>query len=166
VGVCLRPWAGSGEWLTEAAEGVRLAADRLGVKVICVPMQGSEDEPVCMAVRNSAMISSDDPRVVKGLIARCGLVVGMRLHSLIFAAGAGVPFVPIVYDPKVASFGDATGLGRGLDINRLTAEAVRDAVIDVWRRRSELAGLLAARSREFADLALESGRLAGQLLAG
>ena len=38
MGVSLRPWSGSGEWLAEAAEGVRLAAGRSGVKVICVPM--------------------------------------------------------------------------------------------------------------------------------
>ena len=164
MGVSLRPWSGSGEWLAEAAEGVRLAAGRSGVKVICVPMQGPEDEPVCMAVKNAAMIRSDDPRVVKGLIARCGLVVGMRLHALIFAAGSGVPFVPIVYDPKVASFAGSVGLGPGVDVSGLSAEAVRDAVIDAWKRKSELAGMLVRNSRECVDLALESGRLAAQLL--
>jgi hypothetical protein len=43
------------------------------------------------------------PKALAGVLAGCDLVVGMRLHSLVFAASAGVPVVGLVYDPKVAS---------------------------------------------------------------
>ena len=32
------------------------------------------------------------------------VVVSMRLHALVFAAGQGVPLVGVVYDQKVSSF--------------------------------------------------------------
>src|SRR5690606_33587188 len=50
------------------------------------------------------------PEIIKGLLSHCQLVVGMRLHSLIFAAGTGVPAVALVYDPKVRNFMNTLGL--------------------------------------------------------
>ena len=37
-------------------------------------------------------------------------MIGMRLHSLIFAACHEVPFVALVYDDKVAAYCEALGL--------------------------------------------------------
>ena len=38
------------------------------------------------------------------LIGRLQLVIGMRLHSLIFAAKASVPMIGLAYDPKIYGF--------------------------------------------------------------
>jgi polysaccharide pyruvyl transferase CsaB len=38
-------------------------------------------------------------------------VVSMRLHGCVFSAAAGIPFIAVPYDPKVASFADAMGCG-------------------------------------------------------
>ncbi len=41
---------------------------------------------------------------------RCRLVVGMRLHALIFACQKGIPFVSLTYQPKNAVFCTAAGV--------------------------------------------------------
>ena len=43
---------------------------------------------------------------IVALIRRMSLVIAMRLHTLIFVAGQGVPMVGVVYDPKVSGFLD------------------------------------------------------------
>ena len=44
-----------------------------------------------------------------GAIAGADAVLGMRLHAVVMAAAAGVPFVALSYDPKVAGFADQVG---------------------------------------------------------
>lgn len=65
-------------------------------------VEGAEIERVSLL--NGAGGSSPDVMRAIMEMGRCGLVVGMRLHSLIFAAIAGAPFVGLSYDPKVKAF--------------------------------------------------------------
>ena len=50
-------------------------------------------------------------------VSVCDGVIGMRLHSLIFASIAGVPSLGLSYDPKVENFQKAIG-GNYIDLNR------------------------------------------------
>ena len=46
----------------------------------------------------------EHPAAMMRETANCDVLVGMRLHSLIYAAAQGVPMVGISYDPKVDVF--------------------------------------------------------------
>lgn len=161
VGIALRPWPGHEQWLDEAARGIVDVCRELGAQAAFIPMQESEDA----AVGDAAPILRHEgiPEVAKGLIARCELVVGMRLHSLIFAAGAGVPFVPIAYDPKVSAFAAEAGAAAGVKIGEPMGK-LSDAIRHAWNERESLSAGLAGRSREFREASLLSGRLAAELL--
>lgn len=161
IGVSLRPWPATREWIDEAARGIAEICDSLGAAAAFIPMQESEDSPIG---DGSIVLRHDgDPRVAKGLIARCDLVVGMRLHSLIFAAGAGVPCVPIVYDPKVSSFASEAGLETTVEIGA-GAEVLAHAVRQAWAQRHAAAEKLAAAAMEFRKRALRCGELTAELL--
>lgn len=83
------------------------------------------------------------PDELLAITAKLDLVVGMRLHSLIFAALAGVPAVGLAYDPKVTSFMNEIGqpslplneagkLIGAIDRSKITA--VKDKLIEAaWR---------------------------------
>ena len=166
IGVSLRPWKEPDGWLAEAARGIRQAADRLSANLALIPMQRPEDDSSCEQVEGGVLIRhSGEPGLVKGLIARCGLVAGMRLHSLIFAASSAVPFVPIIYDPKVASFAAVAGQSRGVELQALTSTAIAEEVVNAWRNRPP-AEALRRKAEEMTRLALQSGRLAKELIDG
>ena len=64
-----------------------------------------------------------------GALSRMRAVVSMRLHALIFAAGQGIPLAGVVYDPKVSAFLRYIGQENFLDLDALTADALK-AMID------------------------------------
>ena len=56
------------------------------------------------------------------------VVVSMRLHALIFAAGQGIPLAGVVYDPKVSAFLRYIGQEVFTDLNALTEENLRTMI--------------------------------------
>ena len=64
-----------------------------------------------------------------GALSRMQAVVSMRLHALIFAAGQGIPLAGVVYDPKVSAFLRYIGQENFLNLDALTADALK-AMID------------------------------------
>jgi len=87
----------------------------------------------------------------------------MRLHSLIFAAGCGVPFVAVSYDPKVASFAESTGMPC-IDVATATSQAVQQALSDCLANREELSERLHGFALETRESALRSARIAQELI--
>lgn len=161
IGISLRPWPGQDEWLASAAHSLAALGEELGAAVAFIPMK----EPDDAAVGDEGIVlrHGGDPRIAKGLIARCEMVVGMRLHSLIFAAGAGVPFVPLVYDPKVSSFSAEADQPAGVEVGDPDPDALVEAVRQAWGERQALAGRLSEKTAEFRRLAAISGEIAAEL---
>lgn len=161
-GLAVRAWGERGGTLDVVAAAARAVAGRLGVRWICLPMHLPRDLNVADAV--AARIGSAatvvrarlSPREMLALIGTLDLLVGMRLHALLFAASQGVPIVPIAYDPKVAALADDLGEPHPLDVSRLgvgdLVRAIENAAADRAARRARL-GAAVARLRERAALA-------------
>lgn len=122
IGVVVRNWEGVGEWLTPIADALDALIDGHDATVRLIPFQtgrGRSESDDLVAMRIAARMSHGDGRSIEGvgagpaelaeLIAGCDVILGMRLHSLIFAAAAGVPTVALAYDPKVAIAMDRLG---------------------------------------------------------
>gem|GEM_PF-2845089 len=88
----------------------------------------------------------------------CRLLVSVRLHPAILAAGAGVPSLLVPYDPKGNHFARQAGLDRfTLPLERFTAEAARDRLDELEHRRDAVVADLEER------LAVLRRRTAGAL---
>jgi polysaccharide pyruvyl transferase WcaK-like protein len=77
------------------------------------------------------------PRQVLGFMSHVEFAVGMRLHFLIFAALAGVPFVPLPYASKVEGLVDELGI-LALPFQDLTMGPLLAHIDRAWDRRDEL----------------------------
>lgn len=71
------------------------------------------------------------------IIKTMNLLVGVRLHSLIFAASAGVPFVAVSYDHKVDHFVESVSMDVACNIDDIDTEILYNEIIKKLENEDE-----------------------------
>ncbi|HHX72250.1 MAG TPA: polysaccharide pyruvyl transferase CsaB [Clostridiales bacterium] len=110
AGFSLRDWGKFRNSLDVVAEAAEYVYKKHGLTPLLFPMGYPADLDILEALSAKLTVphvifrQSHNAREVMGVISRMKLVFGMRLHSLVFAAAAGVPMVGLSYDVKVESF--------------------------------------------------------------
>ena len=113
------------------------------------------------------MISGLNAAELCGILADAELVIGTRLHMLIFAASMGVPMIGISYDPKIAAFLDYIRRSEhGLDLRRIMPGHLTTAAEDVMARQDEIRAELSAMVPALREKARSDCREAAALFGG
>jgi polysaccharide pyruvyl transferase CsaB len=171
IAVCLRTW-NFGADSTFCDREVAVALDDVlaseGGRVLFVPFQSGDDLYVANRVwkqmrhaQNAAVLEQPcSPAMLAGIVANADLVLGMRLHSVIFSLAAKVPFVALEYDSKVGGLAALTGFQEftlpfgGIE-SYVLAGRMRRALDEKERFREVAVDDLRSRARENADIAAE-----------
>jgi polysaccharide pyruvyl transferase CsaB len=94
-------------------------------------------------------------------VAGCDLMIGMRLHALIYAASQYVPMVGISYDPKIDQFLHRLGMTAAASTSSFDAAAVTAEAIRLLDGRETWA---ADKQAAIAQLKADAQRPAAQIL--
>lgn len=98
------------------------------------------------------------------IISAMDIMLGMRLHALVFAAGNAVPCIGITYDPKVKGFMQYLGQDRVLHAGKFDIDAAYKCVEEVMKNKDEIKKSLAEKARELSALAAKNSEIAIDLL--
>lgn len=139
IGVSVRFWEKDRNELDQIAEALKQLASKRKVHIRLLPFHLPSDEEASSYVKQkighlngtgskvSICSNVTDPQMMLLEVSRCELVVGMRLHSLIYSASQRVPLIGVSYDPKIDAFlhrldSEAIGTTSSLQADKLTEE--------------------------------------------
>ena len=119
-----------GTIVTEVATLANWLWKQFSLIPVFVPMQLQNDDAICGAVMQATLaparrIVPDTAADLIGLSAGAQFVLGMRLHSLIYAASAGTPILGISYDPKIDAFCRVTHQTTCVSVDNLDQTVLR-----------------------------------------
>lgn len=160
--VSVRPWPGV-RW-DVLREALRAMVHNGAVcRVLC--LHRAADLQLCRELAETLgaeLVAPSSPQEALRYLADTRLVVGMRLHTLVLAAACGVPFLGLVYDPKVSAFAESLGMAH-LDVERLETRQLLGQITSLWMD-PELPGRLVASVEALRPVARKPARLAAELV--
>ncbi|SDO62298.1 polysaccharide pyruvyl transferase CsaB [Paenibacillus sp. yr247] len=134
VGVSVRFWNEDRSELEALSRSLQeLLAARTDVRLRFLPFHLPSDEVASQFVIDRLGDHGSRVEMVRGIahpqdmlaqVADCDLLIGMRLHSLIYAASQFVPMVGISYDPKIDQFLHRLGMKAAASTARFDANAL------------------------------------------
>ncbi len=169
--ISLRPWREADPDLEkQVAEAADYLRTKYELEVVFVPMQTTRDLPI--AERTAALMKypggvlrdKPAPAELLALVGGAEFVIGMRLHTLIYAARMGTPVIGLTYDPKVDATMDYLNQHYIESARRLNPLTLRRYLDEIIQNHEKICRELTAVSEASRSKAEENVALALSLL--
>lgn len=179
VGISVRFWEQSRKELDALAEGLLKASAELPLHLRFLPFHHSADNEASRYVMQklgqgvekhggTVSICEDALHPLQMLreVGQCQALIGMRLHSLIYAAVRRVPLMGVSYDPKIDHFLKRIGCRPVSSTAALEGDMVAAGLLELlksgeaWKREPLIASLVEeaeAPARQVAQYFLRKG---------
>lgn len=144
---------------------------RIDADILFVPMERDDIRHshgvlshMVAAERGRILHGSYSPQQVLGLMRHFDLVVGMRLHFLIFAAMVNTPFLPLPYAGKVFDLAQRLGVPALRGLEREVEGPLLAEVDRLWDEREQRAEATARRVAEVCEEARGTSKVTRAVL--
>lgn len=177
ITISLRDWTlenAPANWHKEVASALDLFTEKYNASFLFLPFQVSPERPLTddlivsqkvvsymqYAEKTAIFQEQITPEIVNGIISQADLVLGMRLHSLIFAVKEAIPFVGLIYDPKVENLINATNMQEfSLKMPEINAEKLFELLNTAWVKRADIKSQLSKKSISLKKIASQNAEL-------
>ncbi|CVK19481.1 MULTISPECIES: polysaccharide pyruvyl transferase CsaB [Sporomusa] len=167
IGISVREWKEWGHFKQVLSHAADRMIEELGVRVVFIPMQCPDDlgvsQKIAGRMKNKAEVLPGEYTTSEllSLVGNLDLLIGIRLHALIFAAVMHVPMAGISYDPKIDRFLETIGERHVGTLKTVTTDSLMARILQLWderkhpnKQREERITMLRNKAFQNAELAL------------
>ncbi len=143
---------------------------KYGIKPFVIPMQKKQDGEISNYIEENLSVphgicrNGYEPTIMMGIIQRAEFVIGMRLHTLIYAVKMGVPGIAVDYDPKVAAVMKAIEFKYSEKVENIDEEKLCAYIEEIMENRDAISDEIRVKSENFRRLAKKNTEIVMQLL--
>lgn len=172
LGVSVRTWSESDKnFIPKLAETIKKAREQHGLYPVFIPMKHPTDVKIsnelCEAVGTGYVIDRQyGVEDMVSFISSCSVVIGMRLHTLIFSVGNGVPCIGISYDPKIDGFMEYVGQKKFLNAADFDSKKAGEYIKEIMENYEAECDYLCEKSKEMKKLAFKNAKIAADMING
>ncbi len=173
LGISIRDWKKcDGDFWTSFASGIDEICKKYELTPVFIPLKLPDDALISnimkakMSTKSFVLNKSYTSCEIVGIFGECELVIGMRLHSLIYAAACGVPAIGVSYDPKVSGFLDYIGTSTTVDLKEISKNRLIDEADRIFESSEEIKKELAQKIAEFKEKTKETAEIAIEIIRG
>ncbi len=129
------------------------------IKPMVVPMQGLFDRKISESIAEKFSVPFGEsfdgysPKLMMRVIEGAEFVLGMRLHTLLYAVKMGVPCIALDYDPKVEAAMKSLGFGYFEKVEDVNVPKLLEFSKEIIENKEKIGGEIEKKSKEFKDLA-------------
>jgi polysaccharide pyruvyl transferase CsaB len=170
IGISVRKWHGYEKYELIIAQLADHMIDNFGLKPVFIPMHYPGDLGIIKRIvgkmNKKGYIINNKYSVLQtmGIIRKMDMLIGMRLHALIFAASQGIPVVGLEYEPKVEGFLKAIKQASVGHVKDLELDNLVKTVEDVWNKKDKIKEELKSISSDLKNKALKNASIAVELV--
>ncbi len=169
--VSIREFKTSAEnFVEEMAKLCDFMVEEQGVYPLFVPMQYPADikisQQVMAKMQNKAYIINRELSVAEmfSVLSESEMVIGMRLHSLIYATTLEIPAMALVYDPKISAFIESINQPDYINVENFKFSDAKVVLTEIINKSSDKRSLLHQTNMILKKKAEENGNYAINLL--
>ena len=170
--ISLRPWQDNEPAFVEKmAVIINYAAKKYSLTPILIPLQMMDvsilrETAKRLDCQSVFLTKVYDYKIITAIISRAEFAICMRLHALIYAAGAGLPIIGLVYDPKVSNFISYMNETTQVSTSNLDVDELKKMVDEIRQDPAAAKEKIATERERLKKLSGKDARVAVGLLGG
>ncbi len=169
--ISIREWKNK-NIASEVAKAADYISKTYGLTPVFIPMQNPNDISISIDCikqmsQKGYMIKGDYSFTdVMTIASKATLVIGMRLHLLMYGANVAVPVIGLVYDPKITAYLDYLQQNFTIDTRMVTSKKICDMADEIFADYKSISDALDIKVKMLKDLSKENARIAVKLIEG